>query len=204
MIDSVWNEDITLEAWRKEALRTKQTIRLHSVLLRRFLIGDNTEVSIIDCVAMYAMNMVLFKPFFGLFLQYLWDEKVIGDDAILLWKEQVEEDGVNVELLKDESLRKIVQYLQDSESSYDSDSGYSESESSDESGSSENENESESESESGSDDNSDEYSTSSDDSTSSDKSNNSDTDSGTDYSNGEDTYDSTDSESLVFNKHSKS
>ena len=108
LIDSVWHEGISLEAWRKEAVRTKQTIRLHSVLLRRFLIGDNTEVSIIDCVAMYAMNVVLFKPFFGLFVQYLWDEKVIGDEALLLWKEQVEEEEVNVELLKDESIRKVI------------------------------------------------------------------------------------------------
>ena len=109
LIDSFLHEGISLEAWRKEAVRTKQTIRLHSVLLRRFLIGDNTEVSIIDCVAMYAMNVVLFKPFFGLFVQYLWDEKVIGDEALLLWKEQVEEEEVNVELLKDESIRKIMQ-----------------------------------------------------------------------------------------------
>ena len=192
MIDSVWHEGITLEAWRKEALRTKQTIRLHSVLLRRFLIGDNTEVSIIDYVAMYAMNVALFKPFFGLFLQYLWDEKVIGDEAVLLWKEQVEDEGVNMELLKDESVKKIVQYLQDSESSYDSDSSYSESDSSEESDSNESGTSSSEES-----DDSSEGGTSSDDSNSSnDTSSNASTN--TDYSNSEDTYDSTDSELSVY------
>ena len=175
LIDSVWHEGISLEAWRKEAVRTKQTIRLHSVLLRRFLIGDNTEVSIIDCVAMYAMNVVLFKPFFGLFVQYLWDEKVIGDEALLLWKEQVEEEEVNVELLKDESIRKIMQYLQDSESSYDSDSSYSESDSSEESDTSSSEE-------------------SDEDGTSNDDSNDTNSNTSTDYSNSEDTYDSTDSE----------
>lgn len=194
LIDSVWHEGISLEAWRKEAVRTKQTIRLHSVLLRRFLIGDNTEVSIIDCVAMYAMNMVLFKPFFGLFVQYLWDEKVIGDEALLLWKEQVEEEEVNVELLKDESIRKIMQYLQDSESSYDSDSSYSESDSSEESdsdesgGSSDESGGSSEESGTSSSEESDE------DGTSNDDSNDTNSNASTDYSNSEDTYDSTDSE----------
>ena len=121
------------------------------MLLRRFLIGDNTEVSIIECVAMYAMNVVAFKPFFGLFLQYLWDEKVVGDEAVLMWKEQVEEEGVNEELLNDESVKKIVEYLQDSESSdssYESESSYSESSYSSESDESES---GEDESESGED-----------------------------------------------------
>ena len=192
LIDSVWHEGISLEAWRKEAVRTKQTIRLHSVLLRRFLIGDNTEVSIIDCVAMYAMNVVLFKPFFGLFVQFLWDEKVIGDEALLLWKEQVEEEEVNVELLKDESIRKIMQYLQDSESSYDSDSSYSESDSSEESDSEESGSEESGDSSEESDTSSSEESD--EDGTSNDDSNDTNSNTSTDYSNSEDTYDSTDSE----------
>lgn len=162
MIDAVWHDGMTMEEWREGFQRIKKTMQVDGKLLHRFLIGDLTESSILEYAARYAVAHEGFIPFFGVFVQVLWDEQVVDDEAMMEWSDSVrnnEEESEYKVLLEEEAIKKIINYLQGSDE-YDSESGSEydyDSGSESESGSS-----SESGSESGSDNESDDESNSND------------------------------------------
>ena len=198
MIDAVWHDGMTMDEWREGFQRIKKTMQVDGKLLHRFLIGDLTESSILEYAARYAVAHEGFIPFFGVFVQVLWDEQVVDDEAMMEWSDSVqnnEEESQFKVLLEEEAIKKILNYLQGSDD-YDSESGSGyDYDSGSESGSG-----SESESDSGSDSGSDSESGSKSNSESDDESN-----SNNSYSESDDSssgYDSS-TDSSVCNKHER-
>ncbi|KAK8790190.1 hypothetical protein WA588_000357 [Blastocystis sp. NMH] len=125
MIDAVWHDGMTMDEWREGFQRIKKTMQVDGKLLHRFLIGDLTESSILEYAARYAVAHEGFIPFFGVFVQVLWDEQVVDDEAMMEWSDSVqnnEEESQFKVLLEEEAIKKILNYLQGSDD-YDSDSG---------------------------------------------------------------------------------
>ena len=194
-----------MDEWREGFQRIKKTMQVDGKLLHRFLIGDLTESSILEYAARFAVAHEGFIPFFGVFVQVLWDEQVVDDEAMMEWSDGVrsnEEESEYKVLLEEEAIKKIISYLQgsdeydsDSESGYDYDSeSGSESESGSGSGSeSESGSGSESESDSGSDSGSE---------NDSDNESNSNESNYSEYDDSSSSYDSS-TDSPVCNKHER-
>ena len=116
------------------------TLRLQNSLLAKFLIGENTQRTIIDDAALYTSQVPEFKPLFGwvcreglmhsIFLQMLWDSNVVSNETVEGWLNDVKEDEESnyAELLEEPAMKKMMEYFDESDDSYsfDSSSDYSE------------------------------------------------------------------------------
>ena len=119
-------------------MQVKEIIRRQSLLIKNYLIDSEglSMQSIIDDVALFSSENNEFIPFFGPFLQILWDIGVVDDKAVGKWIENVQNDPDSsyVELLDDPVVQEMKEYIND-ESEYSEYSEYSSGESDSYSGS---------------------------------------------------------------------